>query len=142
MTQGVPADANSDHPGAHAEDKEAETVENPSELIRLSAMTTRLLEEVRDASLDDAGRRRLVKIHGRARGMIEETLSDGLRSELLALSPPMNDDVASEAELRVAQAQLVGWLDGLMISLQAALVERGRPATPPSEPVPGSHAYL
>ena len=142
MAQGVPADASSDHSDAHAEDNQEETVENPSELIRLSTMTTRLLEEVREASLDDAGRRRLVEIHSRARAMIEDTLSEGLRSELLALTPPMNDDAASEAELRVAQAQLVGWLDGLMISLQAALVERGRPATSPGDPVPGDHAYL
>ena len=134
MVEHDPADAKSAH------DDTSETVVNPAELIRLSAMTARLLEEVREASLDDAGCRSLVRIHGRAMEMIESTLSTGLRSELVALAPRI-ESRATEAELRIAQAQLVGWLDGLVLSLQAAA------ATPPAPPavvgpVPGGHAYL
>jgi hypothetical protein len=135
-----------DHSDAKSaeEDPASETVSNPSELIRLSAMTARLLEEVRDTSLDDAGCRSLVRIHGRAMEMIESTLSGGLRAELTSLAPPMDEDRTSEAELRVAQAQLVGWLDGLVLSLQAALVERAAAPAPAAagSPVPGGHAYL
>ena len=142
MTQRASADAQA----APAADGGEETVNNPSELIRVSAMTGRLLEEVRTASLDVAGRRRMVQIHGRAMEMMDDALSESLRSELTALAPPFDEhgDV-SEAELRVAQAQLVGWLDGLMVSLQAAILDRAAAAPAPSPgdgSLPGNHAYL
>jgi proteasome activator-like protein len=144
-------------PRAHADAKSAnssiseneETVENPAELMRVSAMTTRLLEEVHGASLDAAGFRHMARIHGRAMGMVERSLSSGLRSELLSLAPPIDEGASSEAELRVAQAQLVGWLDGLMVSLEVALMARvANPASPepalrePRGALSGDHAYL
>ena len=155
MTHRVPADAKSADSaiseGASAFDDEAtpgdaareEVVHNPAELMRLSAMTTRLLEEARTTALDAAGFRQMARIHGRAMGMVERSLSSGLRSELLALAPPF-DEHASEAELRVAQAQLVGWLDGLMVSVEAAMLEpvAAAPLPEPRGALPGDHAYL
>ena len=138
MTHAAPPD----HPSEPADDNE--TVENPSELIRVSAMTARLLEEAHDAPLDDAGCRRMVEIHHRALEMLEDTLSTGLRSELLALAPPVEGPDMSAAELRVVQAQLVGWLDGLMVSLQAELLDPAGPVAAAGEITDPSsdHSYL
>jgi hypothetical protein len=147
MTQRAHADAKSadssitqEETSLHAEER----VENPAELMRVSAMTTRLLEEVRGASLDAAGFRHMARIHGRTMGMVERSLSSELRSELQSLAPPLDERATSEAEVRVAQAQLVGWLDGLMVSLEAALMDpAANPVVPqPRGALPGDHAYL
>ena len=91
-------------------------------MMRIGSMIKQLLEEVRNAPLDDAGRRRLAEIHHRS---IEE-LKDGLAPELVAeldrIALPFRDDSPSDAELRIAQAQLVGWLEGLFHGIQTALV--------------------
>ncbi len=90
--------------------------------MRIGSMIKQLLEEVRNAPLDEAGRRRLADVHHRS---IEE-LKDGLAPELVAeldrIALPFRDDSPSDAELRIAQAQLVGWLEGLFHGIQTALV--------------------
>jgi hypothetical protein len=85
-------------------------------------MIKQLLEEVRAAPLDDAGRHRLKEIHRRSIAELEDGLAPELRDELERLSLPFEEGTPSEAELRIAQAQLVGWLEGLFHGIQAALV--------------------
>ena len=98
-------------------------VEQPAKVMRIGSMIKQLLEEVRAAPLDEAGRRRLKKIHKRSITELEDGLAPELQEELERLSLPFTeDDTPSESELRIAQAQLVGWLEGLFHGMQAALV--------------------
>jgi hypothetical protein len=100
----------------------ADLVEQPAKVMRVGSMVKQLLEEVRSAPLDEAGRRRLRDIHHRSIAELEDGLAPELVSELERLSLPFGDDeVPSEAELRIAQAQLVGWLEGLFHGIQTAL---------------------
>jgi proteasome activator-like protein len=136
--------------GAAPEDP-ASLIEQPAKVMRIGSMIKQLLEEVRQAPLDEAGRSRLREIHKRSIVELEDGLAPELRDELERLSLPFGDDTApSEAELRVAQAQLVGWLEGLFHGIQAALVAQqmaarmqleqmrgGRPALPAGPGVPG-----
>lgn len=98
-------------------------------LMRIASMTRAMLEEVRQAQLDDAGRRRLVEIHEATIAEMQDVLSDDLREELNELFSPVSADTVSEAELRVAQAQLVGWLEGLFAGIQATLWSQQAAAT-------------
>ena len=98
-------------------------VEQPAKVMRIGTMIKQLLEEVRAAPLDDASRTRLREIHKRSIAELEDGLAPELRDELERLSLPFTEEsTPSEAELRVAQAQLVGWLEGLFHGIQAALV--------------------
>jgi hypothetical protein len=97
-----------------------ESITQPAKLLRIASMVRELLEETRQASLDEPGRLRLREIYGRSVGELAEVLSSDLREELESLAPPM-EGVPSDAEIRVAQAQLVGWLEGLFHGIQAAL---------------------
>jgi len=100
----------------------ADLVEQPAKVMRIGSMIKQLLEEVRTAPLDDASRTRLREIHRRSIAELEEGLAPELVDELERLSLPFDDDhVPSDAELRIAQAQLVGWLEGLFHGIQAAL---------------------
>jgi hypothetical protein len=83
-------------------------------------MVRELLEETRHASMDEAGRTRLVDIYHRSVDELGEVVSQDLKDELQELVPPL-DGVPSESEMRVAQAQLVGWLEGLFHGIQAAM---------------------
>ena len=118
-------------------------VEQPAKVMRIGSMIKQLLEEVRASPLDEAGRQRLTEIHRRSIVELEDGLAPELVEELERLSLPFEPGhVPSEAELRIAQAQLVGWLEGLFHGIQAALVAqqmaarvqleqmRGRPALP------------
>jgi hypothetical protein len=96
-------------------------VEQPAKVMRIGTMIKQLLEEVRQAPLDEAGRARLREIHESSIRELEEGLAPELREELERLTIPFGGDVPSEAELRVAQAQLVGWLEGLFHGIQTAL---------------------
>jgi Protein of unknown function (DUF2587) len=132
----------------------ASLVEQPAKVMRIGSMIKQLLEEVRAAPLDEAGRQRLTEIHRRSITELEDGLAPELRDELERLSLPFEaGSTPSEAELRIAQAQLVGWLEGLFHGIQAALVAqqmaarmqleqmRGRPALPsgiPSVLAPGA----
>jgi Protein of unknown function (DUF2587) len=109
---------------APAESDERSTViEEPAKIMRIGEMIKRLLEEVRSAPLDEAARSRLAEVHERSLKELEDGLSEDLVAELHRITRPFTDDaVPSEAELRIAQAQLVGWLEGLFHGLQTALV--------------------
>jgi hypothetical protein len=97
-------------------------VEQPAKVMRIGTMIKQLLEEVRAAPLDDASRTRLREIHQSSIKELEEGLAPELREELDRLTLPFTDDsVPSDAELRIAQAQLVGWLEGLFAGIQTAL---------------------
>jgi hypothetical protein len=131
-------------------------IEQPAKVMRIGSMIKQLLEEVRAAPLDEASRSRLREIHQRSITELEDGLAPELREELERLSLPFEGDTPpSEAELRIAQAQLVGWLEGLFHGIQAALVAQqmaarlqleqmrgangGRPALPvgPNGVIPG-----
>jgi hypothetical protein len=120
-----------------------ESVASPAKVLRIGSMTKELLEEVRRAPLDDAGRTRLREIYETSVRELADGLSGDLKEELARLSSPFSGDTPSDAELRVAQAQLVGWLEGLFHGIQAAIFSqqmaaqaqlqqmRGRPGLPP-----------
>ncbi|MFI5084860.1 MAG: bacterial proteasome activator family protein [Actinomycetales bacterium] len=97
-------------------------VDEPAKVMRIGTMVRQLLEEVKSAPLDEAARTRLAEIHARSIHELEEGLSPELVAELHRISLPFSDDSApSDAELRIAQAQLVGWLEGLFHGIQTAL---------------------
>jgi hypothetical protein len=99
-----------------------EMVEQPAKVMRIGSMIKQLLEEVRAAPLDDASRMRLREIHESSIKELSTGLAPELRDELERLSLPFSGDaVPSDAELRIAQAQLVGWLEGLFHGIQATL---------------------
>ena len=97
-------------------------IEQPAKVMRIGSMIKQLLEEVRAAPLDEASRGRLREIHQRSITELEDGLAPELREELERLSLPFEGDTPpSESELRIAQAQLVGWLEGLFHGIQTAL---------------------
>ena len=122
----------------------ADLVEEPGKVMRIGAMIKQLLEEVRSAPLDDAGRTRLAEIHRRSIRELEQGLAPELIDELERITLPFSDDAPSDAELRIAQAQLVGWLEGLFHGIQTALfaqqmaaqqqLQTMRRALPPGHP--------
>jgi hypothetical protein len=100
----------------------ASMVEQPAKVMRIGTMIKQLLEEVRAAPLDDASRNRLRDIHRTSIRELEDGLAPELREELERFTLPFTEDtVPSDAELRIAQAQLVGWLEGLFHGIQTAL---------------------
>ena len=141
-------------PGAEADRDDDERsitdlVEQPAKVMRIGTMTKQLLDEVKAAPLDDASRARLREIHATSIRELEDGLAPELRNELQRLALPFSEDsVPSDAELRIAQAQLVGWLEGLFHGIQTALfaqqmaaraqLEQTRQgALPPGMPQPG-----
>jgi hypothetical protein len=102
-------------------ESEQSTISQPTKLIRIASMTRATLDEVRQAPLDEAGRSRLLKIYRRSIDELKEALSPDLREELDEIFQPLTSEVPSESELRIAQAQLVGWLEGLFHGIQASL---------------------
>jgi len=125
-------------------------VQQPAKVMRIGTMIKQLLEEVRAAPLDDASRSRLREIHSTSIRELEDGLAPELRDELQRLALPFSEDtVPTDAELRIAQAQLVGWLEGLFHGIQTALfaqqmaaraqLEHMRQgALPPGTPQPGA----
>lgn len=107
---------------ANADRPITDLVEQPAKVMRIGSMIKQLLEEVRSAPLDEASRARLKEIHSRSIRELEDGLAPELRAELERLSLPFTEAAApSESELRIAQAQLVGWLEGLFHGIQTAL---------------------
>ncbi len=99
-----------------------ETVTEPAKVMRIGSMVKQLLEEVRGSSLDQASRERLAEIYERSIVEVSHALSPDLQQELHMLALPFKEgEVPSESELRVAKAQLVGWLEGLFHGIQATL---------------------
>ena len=97
-------------------------VEEPAKVMRIGTMIKQLLDEVKSAPLDDASRNRLRDIHQRSIRELEEGLSPELRDELERITLPFTEgETPSDAELRIAQAQLVGWLEGVFHGIQTAL---------------------
>jgi hypothetical protein len=107
--------------GDGSAEADGEQVTRPTKLIRIASMVRALLDEARRAPLDDAGRRSLREIHERSIEGLEDILSDDLKRELAEVTLPFTSDTPSESELRIAQAQLVGWLEGLFHGIQATL---------------------
>lgn len=119
-TARIPSGSQSD------ESEQQESVEHyvaePAKVMRIGTMIKQLLEEVRAAPLDEASRNRVRDIHRTSIKELEQALAPELRDELERLVAPFTaDSTPSDAELRVAQAQLVGWLEGLFHGLQTAL---------------------
>jgi hypothetical protein len=98
-----------------------ENVEQPAKVMRIGSMIKHLLEEVRQAPLDEASRGRLKSIYETSVQELAQGLSGDLRAELERLTLPLEGPTPSDAELRIAQAQLVGWLEGLFHGIQATL---------------------
>ena len=96
-------------------------VEQPAKVMRIGGMIRQLLDEVKAAPLDEASRARLRDIHLQSIKELEDGLAPELVEELERLSLPFDGETPSEGELRIAQAQLVGWLEGLFHGIQAAL---------------------
>ncbi len=104
-----------------ADEENPEHVTRPTKLIRIASMVRTMLDEVRRAPLDDAGRRALRAIHESSLSELREVLSPDLRRELEEVALPLSSETPTEGELRLAQAQLVGWLEGLFHGIQATL---------------------
>jgi len=136
------------------EELQGEAVSQPAKVMRIGSMIRQLLEEVRQAPLDEASRTRLKEIYETSVRELAEGLSPDLRDELARLALPFDQEAPSESELRIAQAQLVGWLEGLFHGIQATLFaqqmqarqqleqmagQRGLPSAPGDAPVPGTY---
>jgi hypothetical protein len=107
--------------GTHSDD-DGDAVTSPAKVMRIGSMVKALLEEVRAAPLDEPSRERLAEIYERSVVELSEALSPDLQQELKSLALPFQDGaVPSEGEIRVAKAQLVGWLEGLFHGIQATL---------------------
>jgi len=107
---------------APAEAATNETITEPGKVMRIGSMVKQLLEEIRAGSLDEASRERLAEIYERSVAELSEAMSPDLQEELRTLALPFTDDhIPSESELRIAKAQLVGWLEGLFHGIQATL---------------------
>ena len=135
-----------------------ESVTAPAKVMRIGSMIKQLLDEVKSAPLDDAARSRLREIHTQSIRELQEGLAPELVQELERLTLPFSDDTApSDAELRIAQAQVVGWLEGLFHGIQAALFaqqmtakaqfeemrrQAAQPTLPQAAVHPGAGQYL
>ena len=103
-----------------SDESRVESISRPSMIIRIASMTRAMLEEVRAAPLDEAGRTRLLAVHDQSLEELKEVLSEDLRAEFEEIFVPLQG-TPTQSELRVAQAQLVGWLEGLFHGIQASL---------------------
>jgi hypothetical protein len=109
-------------PPAGAEEEQGEAVQSPAKVMRIGSMVKQLLDEVRAAPLDERSRERLAAIYQQSVDELAEALSPDLQAELRSLATPFDAaQPPSDAELRIAQAQLVGWLEGLFHGIQATL---------------------
>lgn len=96
-------------------------ITEPGKLMRIALMLREMQQEVRQADTDEAGRQRLRKVHEQALSQMDSVLSGDLREELASLALPFGEDTPSQSEIRIAQAQLIGWLEGLFQGIQAAI---------------------
>lgn len=120
--QQPPTPAGQDTPAVVADEPERESVDQPAKVMRIGSMVKQLLDEARQAPLDEASRVRLKEIYETSVHELGDAVSPDLKDELARLALPFDaHNVPSEAELRVAQAQLVGWLEGLFHGIQATL---------------------
>ncbi len=148
----IPVSALPPMPAADAEESEdgqrhiTELVEQPAKVMRIGSMIRQLLEEVKAAPLDEASRNRLKEIHQASIKELEAGLAPELVEELDRLTLPFTEEgTPSESELRIAQAQLVGWLEGLFHGIQTAIYAQQMAARSQLEQMrralpPGMHA--
>jgi hypothetical protein len=111
----MPAGAEDQQPA-----RQEQVVAQPAKLLRIASMIRELMEEVRQTDLDESGRARLAEIYRSSVDQLKDALSPALQEELDELATPL-EGTSSESEIRVAQAQLLGWLEGLFHGIQAAL---------------------
>jgi hypothetical protein len=119
-------------PGESEESSENEStdyISQPAKVMRIGSMVKQLLDEARSAPLDEGGRARLREIYQMSVHELSDALSPDLAHELSRVAIPFSSDVPSESELRIAQAQLVGWLEGLFHGIQASLFAQQAAAT-------------
>ncbi|MCW2855805.1 MAG: hypothetical protein JWR52_1420 [Marmoricola sp.] len=152
--QGVPAGASAVEPAGDGDEEVTELVEEPAKVMRIGSMIRMLLEEVKAAPVDEAGRTRLASVLATSIEELKGGLAPELGDELDRLIDPFSDATPSESELRIAQAQLVGWLEGLFHGIQTAIyaqqmaaraqleqIRRALPgAMPPGNEQPGMDA--
>jgi hypothetical protein len=138
------------------EQPQPDSIHHPAKVMRIATMIRQLLDEVRHSPLDEASRARLRDVYETSVKELGEVLSPDLRDELARLSLPFEAEAPSDAELRIAHAQLVGWLEGLFHGIQAMLFaqqaeSRARfeeirrhslPAPDDQPPSPGAGQYL
>ena len=109
---------------AQRNEESGEFVKEPAKLMRIASMARAMLQEARQATTDEPGRELMKDIHKRTLNELRTVLSDELREELSDMFVPLEDDAPTAGELRVAQAQLVGWLEGLFSGIQAAVMSQ------------------
>ncbi len=129
LTEGGMGVADAPESGQTSSDEESDgpasptdLVEQPAKVMRIGSMIKQLLDEVRNAPLDEAGRARLAEIHRRSIDELKGGLAPELTEELDRIALPFTEEAPSEPELRIAQAQLVGWLEGLFHGIQTAIM--------------------
>lgn len=147
MTETPDREDNGGTDGLARAEKDQADVSSPAKVMRIGTMVKQLLEEVRGTDLDEKGRERLAEIHRRSIEELEEGLSKDLIEELERLDLPFDsgDGPPTTSELRIAQAQLVGWLEGLFHGIQTAIMAQqamaqqlgGRGQLPPGMVAPG-----
>ena len=118
----VPAEAASDDAGGDNAERLTGLVEQPAKVMRIGRMVQQLLEEVKSAPVDEPGRKRLATVLHTSIQELKDGLAPELDDELDRLIQPFDETTPTESELRIAQAQLVGWLEGLFHGIQAAMV--------------------
>ncbi|MDQ3940444.1 MAG: bacterial proteasome activator family protein [Actinomycetota bacterium] len=142
--------------GAPGNSAAPDSVHHPAKVMRIATMVRQLLDEVRHSPLDEASRARMADVYETSVKELGEVLSPDLRDELARLSLPFEAESPSDAELRIAHAQLVGWLEGLFHGIQAMLFaqqaesrarfeevrRRSLPAAEDQAPPPGQGSYL
>lgn len=120
--QSIPEQAEIVQPGDGDEQSQGDAIEQPAKVMRVGAMLRGLLEEVREAPLDERSRDRLREIYETSLRELGSSLSPDLREELQRLTEPFPEaEIPTDAELRIAKAQLVGWMEGLIQGIQATL---------------------
>lgn len=148
-------------PSPESHEDEGESINGPAKVLRIGSMVKQLLDEVRASPLDERSRERLAEIYDRSVDEVRSALSPDLQHELENLTQPFAPgEVPSDAELRIAKAQLVGWLEGLFQGIQASLVAQQlaarqqldqmrrigpgqqAPGQPQGMPEPGPGTYL
>jgi hypothetical protein len=144
----LPADAVQDESGGDDAERLTGLVEQPAKVMRIGRMVQQLLEEVKSAPVDEPGRKRLATVLHTSIKELKDGLAPELDDELDRLIQPFDETTPSESELRIAQAQLVGWLEGLFHGIQTAIyaqqmaarsqLEQMRRALPPGA-MPGMH---
>lgn len=151
-TQSEPLQAQVVEESTGEDDDDGTFVSEPARLIRIASMTRAMLEEVRQADLDEPGRARLLQIYATSLNQLRDSLSEDLANELDEMFRPLEGTDVSESELRIVQAQLVGWLEGLFHGIQASVFSQQAAAAaqleemrrrlalePPTDPVGGQY---